>query len=396
LKLPAPTISYANDVIVLSNTYAKTELLATNQFNVSLKVDPFNLNILPGLYRFEAQNLAQKSTDRILNSNKSNFLELEKLAAPSLAVVNGELTATNMLEGFSVYINGSKYGPLSKNLPPGILDLSARNEAFENDQISSAFTSTLSVTKLKTPGLSLSNNALVVANAITNSTRYYSGLIHFDGNLFNLSAGPHTITARNIALSNSELNSDLSAYLEVVKLATPSVSFANNQLTILNRTPKVNHYVNDSLFDGDLSKVPVGNVKIKVQNARVNSWEIDSNFSNELTLTKPIVFFLPTNIAGNKVKIEWRDQSEIIIDWIVRWFFNDETLIKSEEHSDVSTFNKIWFSEDCIKEFSYEHLRFLQPTQVADYIEITVTIKDKTSAKNKYITNVYVLNIQRN
>ena len=240
-----------------------------------------------GTYTITAKSIAG---DNELDSATSNTITITKLAAPTISFENGELRAAGG-KNVQWYMNDEPFdGDINELVDVGTYTITAKSISGDNE-LDSATSNTIAITKLAAPTISFENGELGAAGG--KNVQWYKNGVPFDGKASSLvNAGTYTITAKSIAGEN-ELDSVLSDELTITKLEAPVIAIADGAFRCTGGK-NVQWYMNDEPFDGQASSlVDVGTYTITAKSIAGKN-ELDSVLSNELTITKleaPVIAF---------------------------------------------------------------------------------------------------------
>ena len=281
-KLAAPTISFENGV-----------LRAVGGKNVQWYLEgvPFDGKasslIDAGTYTVTAKSIAGENE---LDSSFSNTINVTRLSAPVITFEDGALTCTGG-KNVQWYKNGVPFdGNASSLVDAGTYTITAKSIAGDNE-LDSSFSNTINVTRLSAPVIAFEDGALICTGG--KNVQWYKNGVPFDGDINKLvNAGTYTITAKSIAGEN-ELDSATSNTITITKLAAPTISFENGELSAVGGK-NVQWYKNGVPFDGKASSLVEAGTYTVTAKSIAGDNELDSSFSNTINVTRlsaPVITF---------------------------------------------------------------------------------------------------------
>ena len=216
-----------------------------------------------------------------ISIGKTQTITITKLAVPTISFENGELSAVGG-KNVQWYLNEEPFdGDINKLVNAGTYTITAKSIAGENE-LDSATSNIITITKLVAPTISFENGELRVVGG--KNVQWYKNGVPFDGQASLIDAGTYTITAKSIAGEN-ELDSATSNTITITKLAAPTISFENGELSAVGGK-NVQWYKNGVPFDGDISILTeIGTYTITAKSIAGKN-ELDSAISNTITITK--------------------------------------------------------------------------------------------------------------
>ena len=141
-------------------------------------------------------------------------------------------------------------------------------------------------TRLSAPSLSISNQQIHIHNA--ESPIYYLDGKEFNGQVASINEeGVHLISAKNVGDGIHRFDSPISEELMVTRLWKPSISIENGVISASSigaYDPTL--YLDDELWDGQMSQVDVGEHQVYARLLPSASWHLQSDKSNIITLTR--------------------------------------------------------------------------------------------------------------
>lgn len=278
-KYNKPSLSISNKKIVVDDS--------TKRVQFYLNGAEFDGDLLSikrsGTYSITARYLAEDAYS--LSSELSEPITVKKLEKPTITITHNALSCDDPEKQIVYYLNGNEFdGDLKEITKPGAYNIVAKYLGQNDYELDSEESNSISLHKLDSPSLSIINGRVMCDDPGKNVKFYLNGE-EFDGNLGSLGAGTYVITAKYFSSSGEELDSEMSS-VEITRLASPVISLENETLTCDQSDKRIQWYLNDTEFDGDLSALDASEYTITAKYLGGNSTTLDSLLSNAIEVTK--------------------------------------------------------------------------------------------------------------
>ena len=285
-RLPTPVISINEGKVVVDNPSYNSELFINGKkFDGSL-----SSIVEAGIYKITA--IYVSSSKEFINSCYSNEISITKLPTPIVTVEDNTLKVDKSYD-VKYFLNGVEFdGNLTSIKTAGNHIITAKYIHDGDLELDSNISEDYNLIKINTPVI------FIVGGELKTDSEQYEVQWYANGtpidNINSLSQGNYNITAVYLKKDNHELNSEASSKVQVFKLGTPEIEIKDHKVVIKKNDGEDNVDVNNIClfvdgveFDGDYSKLSVGQHSFTAINIATNFGEINSSLSAAITMYKP-------------------------------------------------------------------------------------------------------------
>ena len=315
-KLAAPVISVSGGILSCDSTEHTIQYYCDGfAFDGNLS------NLSAGDHSITAKYKTSNSSE--IDSGFSSAITVTKLSAPVLSLSGGVITCDSSSHVVKYYLDGVEFDGSSSSITASRShSVTAKYLASKDSEIDSDLSASLSLTKLAAPAISVSNGQLT-CDRDDYSVQYYVDGTAFDGDLDGVSEGSHVITARYVATSGDQLDSELSSSITINKVAAPTIAFDNYQLSCTANNINVVYYVDGTQFDGDLGNLSAGCHTITARNLSSDSSNITSSESNSINIYKSDFTYSVSATTNNRIILSLDSASGNLVYDLDIYFYND-------------------------------------------------------------------------